>query len=543
MEDKRILLQLPYGELSIVAIKKELSDRQVCVENENKMLKADLSECLRMTLEKTQSLGSLIQLRAYEIEAIQHARCDTLVAKLRSRGLALTQGDQDCLRHRLHQELCNEEADFESQNKENIPPLQDRERGKGGNKPPSAITPEQRERMELNRKRALELQAEHKQAKQQRTDTGPAVSITPIRAPPRDLSHSIELSDDEETTPIPFDYCTPIKANTLNPYATLKRTGFKSPFSHIYSPVAPTKLHTSDGPSRSAFTPNLAPHNKNKDIKNPCSRCGDTCGRQKLCLVWNHEGDVQREIVSLGYDRFRWDCCGRLDGQPCFVGPHSRGTGSQPQPRMVLCHCLDAAILKRTRKYTSPNRGRYYFKCQACQFFQWADEAYGVEKDVPLVAPDGVREWEIPYANPYVEKRMSTTDPPSTKRKRLVAALLLQELCSSVQGQGSGLNCNGICSKELAASVLQTVHSGGDAVLWRLQPLTSEQMARRFGWPKIITLADLEGRECEEVLLDMLEHSPLIRSIGIRYQRAGPVGEGDSSVFLDLSGLEGYLHA
>jgi hypothetical protein len=67
-----------------------------------------------------------------------------------------------------------------------------------------------------------------------------------------------------------------------------------------------------------------------------------------------------------------------------------------------------------------------------CDFFKWADEAFGSPKQVPRVALDGIKEWEYPYANPLGEHVISTTCS-KVNRKQLVAALL-HEMCMSVSG-------------------------------------------------------------------------------------------------------------
>lgn len=531
MEENKLLFQLPYGELSVDGIRRELIHRKVSVPFGSKLLKADLSEVLRMTLEKTQTPGQLATLRAYEIAAITSARPEVLVARLKSRGIAALSSREGMMR-RLYQALVEEKEYFQRQNKENIPPFQD---GCKNKETATAITPEQRQRMERNRKRAYELQAAREKHKHQRTDEqegGTSISVTPIRAsgPSRSLPDTPETFIEMPAESNAFDYCSPVKiSNTttprvVNPYSTLKSTGMASPLANLYSPVAPRNLHADAASTISSL------HTTPTQGLVPCSRCGDGCGKQNLCIVWNHFGDIKMDDL----DQYRWDCCGRLDGQPCHIGLHSRGSATIAN-KVILCECgLDLlARMRRTRKPSSANRGRFFFTCSSCKFFRWVDKAYGLPKEVPCVAPDGVREWEVPYANPFGETAATTTNSSTNKRQQLVAALLLQEMCSSAQkGQGG----NGICSKELASRVLHTVHNGGDAILWKLQPLTFKQLAARFDWPNT-SLIGLHDKECEQILLDLLERSQWVKSIGVRHER-GPTG----SRFLDLSGLEAYLN-
>lgn len=53
---------------------------------------------------------------------------------------------------------------------------------------------------------------------------------------------------------------------------------------------------------------------------------------------------------------------------------------------------------------------------------------------------DGVKEWDYPYANPLGERVLMTNDV-GLNRKRIIAALLLHEMCVSVSGSN-----NFVCS-------------------------------------------------------------------------------------------------
>lgn len=110
--DQQLLFQLPYGELDLASIIKELEVHNIPLQG--KSSKAELSELLRQTLEKTQAPDILIQLRLKEIVAVKHANVkDSIMAKLKSRGLGCA-GNKDVLIGRLCDALDKERAQFES---------------------------------------------------------------------------------------------------------------------------------------------------------------------------------------------------------------------------------------------------------------------------------------------------------------------------------------------------------------------------------------------------------------------------------------------
>jgi hypothetical protein len=115
-------------------------------------------------------------------------------------------------------------------------------------KKPPALTQEQLERMEWNRKRALELRAQQERKKQHVAPTIPA-AVAP--------------------TVTPSSYPANPNARPANLYAAISSPPKNTPA----SPLA---------------------HNTHTQVL-PCTRCGDHTGRGLCIIVWSHLGDLQRE--------------------------------------------------------------------------------------------------------------------------------------------------------------------------------------------------------------------------------------------------------
>ena len=171
-------------------------------------------------------------------------------------------------------------------------------------------------------------------------------------------------------------------------------------------------------------------------------------------------------------------------------------------------------------------------------------------KEIPKVAPDGVREWECLFANPYRESYSEITSSESAhlQRKRLVAALCLQEMCTTVGGAQLSTNC-ATDTASLIQGILRLAAQCQDErrenMLRKLAPLTLEQAMGRFG-SLDGALEGLSEKECTTMVFDFLTKSPWIKRLGI--STAPSVGSSfpveptqEEDVIVDLAGLDAYL--
>lgn len=146
-----------------------------------------------------------------------------------------------------------------------------------------------------------------------------------------------------------------------------------------------------------------------------CLRCG-SYDKNTLCIKWDHDGDIERERAfgsgPYGWDAFRYDCCGRLAPNPCFVGQHNFGTTSSNRHlmgmrNMVLqCDCHNGPARLVETKKEGPNCGRYFFRCSSdrradCKFFMWADVAFNLPPQRRQPSRDGIKEWISKYMKVY----------------------------------------------------------------------------------------------------------------------------------------------
>lgn len=295
---------------------------------------------------------------------------------------------------------------------------------------------------------------------------------------------------------------------------------------------------------------------KRKKYRIPCYRCGATDLNSTLCIDWKHTGDIQRERnpFNQGFwdrDVFRYKCCGRLSPQPCHVGRHdfpSIHLRSPSTKQLVLCACHKPASLMRTKK-DGPDVGRFFFRCNSggrraeCSFFAWADQAFGLPPQRPLISPeDGVKEWIYIHANPFQEKNIFSMSVinPSFARKRVIAAVIIHEMITKVSGPMVQSQCplDMILHKVIQAFETKTV-------VKNLYPLTLPQIFRRFGCcdenPE--ELQAPSPLEVKEILTNLVsEENQILRSTVILETLSNKSDSSSPGVtFVDLSGLEDYI--
>lgn len=291
-----------------------------------------------------------------------------------------------------------------------------------------------------------------------------------------------------------------------------------------------------------------------------CVRCGSH-DSNTLCIEWNHEGDIERERARgsgpYGWDAFRYSCCGRLAPSPCFVGKHKfRGSRYAYRPLVVQCNCHNGPARLIETKKAGPNLGRYFFRCSSdrekyCNFFMWADEAFGLPKQSRQVSDDGIKEWVNIYANPFEQQlhwmEMTASMMPTCQsilRERLVAACLMHECCSSVTG---GMIDNMPHLQDLVKKV-QTCFNLDDPEERKkslldnfLYPLNQAQVTRRFGVsfkkddPLFMKTPTFE--ECRDALAKAIKENSVLRSAGVKFEVL------PDTTFIQLEGLENYFRA
>eukprot|EP00544_Gedaniella_sp_CCMP2646_P006646 CAMPEP_0202493266 /NCGR_PEP_ID=MMETSP1361-20130828/9659_1 /ASSEMBLY_ACC=CAM_ASM_000849 /TAXON_ID=210615 /ORGANISM="Staurosira complex sp., Strain CCMP2646" /LENGTH=211 /DNA_ID=CAMNT_0049123553 /DNA_START=81 /DNA_END=716 /DNA_ORIENTATION=+ len=188
-----------------------------------------------------------------------------------------------------------------------------------------------------------------------------------------------------------------------------------------------------------------------------------------------------------------------------------------------------------------PNCGCYFFRSNSngrgeCDFFKWGDQAFGLPKQVPRVSLDGVKECDYPYANPLGERVLITNDV-GLNRRRIIAALLLHEMCVSVSGSNAFV-CSMSKFDELIRKVVETVKSSED-IMKNLHPLTQLQVTRRFG--SLTTMESLTEDECENILVVMLGKGSYAHSLGVRLVEIERMPDSPNVKFANCSGLEAYL--
>jgi hypothetical protein len=288
-----------------------------------------------------------------------------------------------------------------------------------------------------------------------------------------------------------------------------------------------------------------------KPAQPPCLRCGSDIP-SSLCIDWKHSAELQRERNPFSTGRwnrdiFRYDCCNRLAPQPCYIGLHDfsfpgKNPGSVTLSSCVKkvqeCHCNRPAHLKRTRK-DGLNVGRYFFRCNSegkptCDFFAWADQVFNLPPQRPVLSPDGIKEWICLYANPFDEKlAFEAVVDQAQARKRVIAALIIHEMIHEICGGRGGFVCTSPHLGELEDKVLKIWEE--KAIVKCLSPLTRSQIVQRFGCQVIEELDKPTKEEIEECLRYAIQSNKVLRST-VELQT-------DSAVtpYVDLSGLEAYI--
>lgn len=273
--------------------------------------------------------------------------------------------------------------------------------------------------------------------------------------------------------------------------------------------------------------------------KTACPRCGCDASENTLCLVWLHEGDIQREWD--GYNRrdiFRFECCGREDPSPCFIGRHlspssSSSSGSTACLQVHCTKCGSRAKLFRTHK-DSPNCGRYFFKCpqrECSSFFQWADTAYGLPPQIPTRSDDGVKEWVHIYGNPFSEGNiLGGSVTPELGRRRLLGALEIREMVTMVAV--GPLVCTFMPVQEFLENVLGKISKKEKPLTELLWPLKASQLDGRFGTTEVPEEVTLE--ELQDALTAICERHCVLRT-------TVKLGDTDDTPWIDLVGFETYL--
>ena len=282
-----------------------------------------------------------------------------------------------------------------------------------------------------------------------------------------------------------------------------------------------------------------------------CVRCGST-NPKTLCVVWFHDGDAQRMYDGFARrDYFIMDCCGRSLPQPCFIGNHSfdpndHHSSSIWRSLVLHCRCNKLAKLRRTHK-EGQNTGRYFFSCgeeiRRCNFFKWADEVYGLDATdcTPRLAPDGIKEWLYPQANPFSEpdllQQSHTTKEQS--RKRLLAALIIRQMIHMVAvGPLVQTSCT---VHQLFEDIKKKLKNEQDIIkgLWPLKP---SQIEHRLGPLSSLQDPTPDEEELEAALYRALKENQVLLST-VQYcklkNRTDP--EKEDIRWLNMNGLENYV--
>jgi len=279
---------------------------------------------------------------------------------------------------------------------------------------------------------------------------------------------------------------------------------------------------------------------RKKRLAAACGRCGENASKGTLCIVWRHRGEIQRERSFHG-DIFRYSCCGRLDPQPCFVGKHLQ-PGEHVNPNLVTvlnCDCGKLAQLRRTHKQ-GLNTGRYFYRCCTvgrpdCDFFQWADQVHGLPPFRPVAAPDGIQEWMYPHANPFGEDlaHHNAIVHADQARKRVIGALLIKAMVHEVTGAF-------VCLSVQPESIFENVKSivSEKTIVKKMYPLTLPQVEQRFGCD-LDNFCVPDDAECDSILQQVLDLNPIMRSTVHLETLTSGMHQGKR--LLSLQGLESYF--
>eukprot|EP00978_Attheya_sp_CCMP212_P037715 scaffold180528_cov53-Attheya_sp.AAC.3 len=381
------------------------------------------------------------------------------------------------------------------------------------------LTTEQKKRIEENKRRALELREKRKRSIDQEQKTRME----------QNKKRALELRKAAEARKRPNTIESPSEA------CNSKTSGSNASNSQSCLPVSVSKSSSSGGPTRVGTTSLM-----------DCSNCGGSkVERNSLCIIWKHRGELVIKRGKAGSSRrsnqHHWSCCDRLEKQPCQIGMHSQQNQSSKKPPELYCDCYSKAHLRRMRKDGS-NCGRYYFECPVegsmkCKYFKWADSAFNLPKFCPKPSPDGIKEWEYISPDPFNERLEDILNGshggPTVMRKRLIASLLIQEMCA-IAAKGSGWLELHVQTKDLVEKVRETWKS--HTVDKHLLPMTKEHIFKRFGVSSQGPTPTVQ--ECQVAFREILTNNRVIQStIGSEGLIEMPLIPDE----LNLSGLERYF--
>ncbi len=391
--------------------------------------------------------------------------------------------------------------------------------------------------MEQNRKRALEIRNQKIRNKRINATLG---------------------ADSKQNQPSSSDYAglvTPPYARNSNrvdvfknPYKTTKQ--HQEVMSQHVRP-SPKPHHFLERKAVSTIQP-PASSSPNIEINALCEICGFKCMSKELCIRWWHTSPLNLNG--------RYSCCGRLKGQPCYVGRHvpkssssgldqSTSVNSQMirgKPLLVQCKCKvnSQARIRRTKK-ENEQQGRLFFQCCSetrprCKYFQYVDEFFNVNRAMDRVTPDGIKEWECPYAFWMLDS--SNNNQPRSgqegisdekKREYILMAILVSEMFKNAGGQ-HGWTCFEISKVTLVTRAMKHFNEG--SYYQKLGTLSPSQVIRLYGLSNKEKMKPATNEECSKLMERLMKENPFVRSTVLSKERT--VGRID----YDLTGLEAFTN-
>jgi hypothetical protein len=202
----------------------------------------------------------------------------------------------------------------------------------------------------------------------------------------------------------------------------------------------------------------------------------------------------------------------------------------------VRCNCPEIALFKRTHK-PGPNLGRYFYRCNKCNFFRWADQVHGLshplESNLFCKSVDEAIPEMCLHADPWSEDQ-SNHQEPFNQRQRLLAACLIKEITIPVMGPPVKL---AVLENEVIAHVRTIMQRGPEAIVEHLSPLSRMQIEARFGDFHVLFQDDqvVNYQECKDMLQAVLERNRVLHLTVTSTQRK------DGHRVLHLKWLRNYL--
>ena len=504
---------------------------------------------------------------------------------------------------------------------------------------PFTLTPEQHARMEHNRAVALERRRRILLTTTQQKEKEKASTENPKLAADKTNTEKKENTVPQEESPSSKKISFQTPPSSPSPPTKSTSSPHKRPNVDVVNMVSPPpalssspsarkkaklshEIFSSPSPARSTGSKTLldswlvtSPPKTLSSATMECTECHSKVP-DSLCFKWKHSpGEIQRVHIpptnggsnpssataaaqkeeTQEAEPFRYQCCDRLEGQPCEVRRHivRRADGSLafPSPnRVIYCHCRKPAHLQCTKTTGGKhnNLGRYYFSCgyknknygsssssshRACSFFGWADKLLDLPPQKQACSPDGIQEWIYLHANPFHESDLGSpltnqnNQAPSSwnvrntavctrseavlARKRLLASLIVRKLMEYVSpAPASGHDTTTKQSLEglgrFSKTIVSIWNQGWDRILSHLSPLTEEQvMSRFFGsaalqnddddssvMPSSSSLGETSQTEVLDVLQEAYFTNIVLRNTIVIDHTKG---------LIDLEGLENYL--